>query len=52
MTETTKLSIASGNKLTPETFADFVQRLKYHCQGEGVSDHCTADAISLLKESA
>ena len=49
MTDTTKLSIASGNKLTPETFADFVQRLKYHCKGEGVDDHCTADAIFIVQ---
>lgn len=49
MTETAKQSIASGDKLTPETFADFVQRMKYHCQGEGVSDHCTADAIFIVE---
>lgn len=38
-------TLAQGAALTPETFADFVTRLKHHCQGEGVSDHCTADAI-------
>lgn len=49
MTEQTEKSIASGDKLTPETFADFVQRLKYHCAGEGVSNHCTADAIFIIE---
>lgn len=49
MTEATVKSIASGDKLTPETFSDFVQRLNYHCQGEGVSDHCTADAIFIVE---
>lgn len=38
-------TLANGASLTPETFADFIQRLKHHCHGEGVSDHCTADAI-------
>src|SRR5471030_2448303 len=49
MSETTKQSIANGAELTPETYADFVQRLKYHCQGEGVGDHCTADAIFIVE---
>lgn len=36
MTDTTKLSIASGALLTPETFEEFKQRLHYDCRGEGV----------------
>ncbi|WP_147195926.1 hypothetical protein [Pantoea sp. CCBC3-3-1] len=43
------MTLATGDKLTPETFADFVSRLKYHCEGEGVSDHCTADAIFIVE---
>lgn len=42
-------SIATGGKLTPESFADFVERLKYHSRGEGVNDHCTADAIFIVQ---
>jgi hypothetical protein len=42
-------SIATGAKLTPETFADFIERLKYHNQGEGVNEHCTADAIFIVQ---
>lgn len=44
-----KQSIAIGAQLTPETFSDFVERLLYHTQGEGVHDHCTADAIFLVQ---
>ncbi|MCU5775193.1 hypothetical protein [Winslowiella arboricola] len=42
-------SLATGAKLTPETFADFVSRLKYHRRGEGVNDHCTADAFFVVQ---
>ncbi|TDX14833.1 hypothetical protein EDF88_4159 [Buttiauxella sp. BIGb0552] len=42
-------SLAYGAKLTPESFADFVQRLKYHSRGKGVNDHCTADAIFIVQ---
>lgn len=42
-------SIATGAKLTPETFADFIERLKYHSRGEGVNEHCTADAIFIVQ---
>jgi hypothetical protein len=42
-------SIAKGAALTPETYADFVDRLRYHCKGEGVNDHCTADAIFIVQ---
>ena len=43
-------SIADGAKLTPETFADFVERLKYHHRGEGVSCHVTADPIFMVQK--
>jgi len=38
-------SLASGGELTEESFSDFVARLKHDCVGDGVKDHCTADAI-------
>ena len=38
-------SLATGDALTSETWADFVKRLHHDCRGEGVNDHCTADAI-------
>lgn len=38
-------SIATGHALTPETWADFVQRLRYHCKGQGVNWHHTAAAL-------
>ncbi|WP_034639948.1 hypothetical protein [Chitinilyticum aquatile] len=38
-------TLAKGAALTPETFADFVTRLRHHCRGEGVDWHCTADAM-------
>ncbi len=43
-------SLSKGGELTPESFADFVSRLKYHSEGEGVHDHCTADAIFLVQK--
>ncbi|MFQ2166152.1 hypothetical protein ACK33D_15575 [Aeromonas hydrophila] len=38
-------SLAHGAPLSPESWADFVARLHHDCVGEGVHDHCTADAI-------
>ncbi|MCU9527546.1 hypothetical protein [Pseudomonas mosselii] len=38
-------SLAAGDELTPATWADFVQRLRHDCIGEGVQDHYTADAM-------
>lgn len=38
-------SLALGAPLTLKTFADFVQRLRHDCIGDGVKDHGTADAI-------
>lgn len=43
------LSLATGAALTPETWADFVQRLHHHCKGAGVKDHCTANAIFIVQ---
>lgn len=43
-------TLATGAPLTAETFADFAQRLKYHCQGEGVRGHGTADAIFTVEK--
>ena len=45
MSEINELSIAIGDDLTPETFANFVKRLRHDCVGEGVRDHCTAAAL-------
>ncbi|EPL8679439.1 hypothetical protein N0P70_005434 [Klebsiella michiganensis] len=42
-------TLAKGAPLTQDTFNDFVQRLKYHCEGEGVNEHCTADAIFIVQ---
>lgn len=43
-------SIATGAKLTPETFADFIERLKYHNRGEGVNRHHTSDPIFMVQK--
>lgn len=43
------LSLATGAKLDAATFADFVARLRHDCVGEGVHDHCTADAIFIVQ---
>ena len=45
-------SIADGAKMTPESFADFIERLKYHHRGEGVSRHATADPIFMVQKHA
>jgi hypothetical protein len=42
--------LATGAPLTAETFADFAQRLRYHCQGGGVRAHGTADAIFTVEK--
>ena len=36
--------------LTKEAFDDFITRLKYHNQGGGVSDHCTANPIFIVQK--
>lgn len=43
-------TIAQGAALTPETWDDFVSRLHHDCVGEGVRDHCTADAVFLVQK--
>lgn len=42
-------SLATGQALNAATWADFVQRLRYDCNGEGVRDHCTANAIFIVE---
>jgi len=42
-------TLATGATLTPETFADFVARLRHDVAGEGVKDHYTADAIFIVQ---
>jgi hypothetical protein len=42
-------SLATGAKLDSVTWTDFVTRLRHDCQGEGVHDHCTADALFIVQ---
>lgn len=49
MSNEPKLSLATGAKLTAETWADFVSRLRHDCVGEGVDDHCTSDAFFIVQ---
>jgi hypothetical protein len=44
-----KPCLATGSKLDAATWADFVMRLKYHCEGEGVNEHCTADPLFVVQ---
>ena len=44
-----KHTLATGADLTPAMFEDFRQRLVHHSRGEGVRDHCTADAIFIVE---
>ncbi len=37
-------------ELTKETFDDFITRLKFHNQGGGVNDHCTANPIFIVQQ--
>lgn len=45
-----KLSLATGDALTPATWADFVERLRHDCNGEGVRDHGTAAALFTVQQ--
>ena len=45
-----KPSLALGADMTPETWADFVARLRHDCVGEGVRNHYTADAVFLVQK--
>lgn len=38
-------TLATGATLDAATWADFVARLRHDCEGEGVADHSTADAL-------
>ncbi|MDD1149783.1 hypothetical protein M5G25_15925 [Pseudomonas sp. TNT2022 ID357] len=38
-------SLATGHPMTADTWADFVSRLRHHCNGQGVKWHHTAAAI-------
>lgn len=38
-------TLATGAQLTTETFAEFAERLRHHCNGDGVRVHGTADVI-------
>lgn len=42
-------SLAKGDRISPEAWTDFVSRLRHDCVGEGVDDHCTADAIFMVE---
>lgn len=42
-------SLAVGAPLTQATFADFVERLRHDCVGDGVRDHWTADAFFVVQ---
>lgn len=42
-------SILNGEKLTAQSFDDFITRLKHDCKGAGVDKHWTADAIFLVQ---
>ncbi|MTI12134.1 hypothetical protein [Sansalvadorimonas verongulae] len=42
-------TLANGADLNKETLADFVKRLHHDTKGEGVRDHCTADAIFIVQ---
>lgn len=43
------LSLATGSPLTQQTWDDFVERLRYHVDGEGVNEHCTAFPVFVVK---
>jgi hypothetical protein len=42
-------SLATGDDLTPDSWADFVARLRHDCVGKGVEDHYTAAAIFIVQ---
>lgn len=46
------VSLAHGAPLSSESWDDFVARLRHDCVGEGVHDHCTADAIFRVEARA
>ncbi|PIJ43284.1 hypothetical protein [Tatumella sp. OPLPL6] len=44
-------SIAAGGPLNNETFKDFIQRLRHDVAGERVYDHCTSNAVFIVKRA-
>lgn len=42
-------SLAKGAPLTTESWNDFATRLRHDCVGEGVREHCTADALFIVE---
>lgn len=36
--------------LTAETWKDFVERLRFDCEGDRVNEHCTANAIFIVQD--
>lgn len=42
-------SLAAGDQLDASTWETFVQRLRHDCRGEGVNEHCTADAVFVVE---
>lgn len=46
---TNPISLATGYPLGPETWADFVTRLRHDCVGEGVRSHMTADVVFVVQ---
>ncbi|EOM0844415.1 hypothetical protein ACNA1O_003465 [Proteus mirabilis] len=43
-------SLADGDELNNETWNNFIERLKYHNQGEGVNYHATSYPIFTVRE--
>jgi len=43
-------SLATGAKLTKETFDNFIERLKFQNRGDGTKDHCTAHPLFLIQK--
>lgn len=43
-------SLATGHPLTANTWADFVARLRHHCNGKGVKWHHTACALFTVQQ--
>lgn len=43
-------SLADGDNLNKETWNDFIERLKYHNQGDGVNYHATAYPAFTVRE--
>ncbi len=43
-------SLAAGHPMSTETWADFVARLRHHCNGQGVKWHHTACALFTVQQ--